>query len=144
MLVQRKIAQAIGVVGKKCLLVLKQMSHAHQPLPQIRVHSSIDKRDSPVVDTFFEKFDATSALRKHEIRRHCRTIFQEKLTNQVTSVAKTQNEIFVPEVRVVTHQVPKNRAITDIHERLRNGFGMLAQARAETPAKQDYLHRASS
>src|SRR2546428_742047 len=37
MLVQWQIAQAIGVVGKEHLLFFKQMSHAQQPLPQVRV-----------------------------------------------------------------------------------------------------------
>ena len=74
-------------MARNIFLVLKQMSHAHQPLAEVRVHPGVDKRDSPVVDTFVEKFDATSAFRQHEIRRHRRTIVEEEFANHVASVA---------------------------------------------------------
>src|SRR2546423_1265652 len=49
----------------------------------------------------------------------------------------------MPEVRVVLHDMPQDRAVTDRHHRLRDGVVVLPQAHPQATAEQDHLHGAA-
>ena len=59
----------------------------------------------------------------------------------VATVAEAKDEILVPEMCVVAHQVPNDRPVADRDERLWNGLGMLAQPGPEATAEEDDFHR---
>src|SRR5688572_7240931 len=65
---------------------------------------------------------------------------QKEVLDQVAAVAQADHELRVPVVGVVLHQIPENRPIADVHERLWNRIGVLPEPRAEPAAKQDYFH----
>ena len=67
-------------------------------------------------------------------------VVQEVLADHVAAVAEAQDEVLVAEVRVVAHQVPEDRPVADVHQRLRDGVRVLAQPRAEAAAEQHDLH----
>src|SRR5690606_23753818 len=48
-------------------------------------------------------------------------------------------ELGMAVVGVPAHQVPQDGPVADVHQRLRDRVGMLAQARAEPAAKQHYF-----
>src|SRR5207248_8135870 len=65
---------------------------------------------------------------------------EEELLDHVGVVAEAEDELRVPEVRVVLHQVPEDRAVADLDHRLRDLSRVLAQPGAKAPAEQDDLH----
>jgi len=72
---------------------------------------------------------------------HAIVVLEEILAHHVAAIAEREDELRVPEVRVVAHQVPQDRAVADVHQRLRgwcrNGS---QQARAESAAEEYDLH----
>ena len=85
-----------------------------------------------------------SAFREHEIVRHAFVVVQEVLADQIAAIPRAQDEVLVPEMRVVAHQVPDDRPVADVDERLRDRVRVLAQPRSETTAEQHNFHSASS
>ena len=89
--------------------------------------------------------ECSSTLRppslKREVVRHALVVLEEILADQVAAVPQAQNEVLVAEVRVVAHQVPEDRPVADVDERLGNRVGMFAQTRAEATAEKDNLHQ---
>src|SRR5262249_3496301 len=58
----------------------------------------------------------------------------------VAAIAQAQDELLVAEVRVVAHEVPQNGPHPDVDQGLRNGIGVLAQARSESTAEKNDFH----
>ena len=70
-----------------------------------------------------------------------RLIVEEEFLDDVGLVAETQDEILVPVLAVIAHQVPDDRLAADRDHRLGNVFGIVADPGAETSAEQDCFHR---
>ena len=92
------------------------------------------------VDVAAVEVDSSAALGQREVVRHRLVVVEEVLADHVAAVAEGEHEILVPEVRVVAHEVPEDRPVADVHERLRNGVRVLAQSRAEAAAEQHDFH----
>src|SRR5205814_5733422 len=75
-----------------------------------------------------------------EVVRDPFLVVEEELLHHVGLVAEAKDELLVPEVRVVLHQVPEDRAVADLHHRLGDLSRVLAQPGAEAPTEQDDLH----
>src|SRR6185369_4800628 len=71
-------------------------------------------------------------------------VAEEELLDHVGLVAEAEDEVLVPEVGVVLHQVPEDRPVADLDHRLGDLAGVLTQARAQPAAEQDHLHVRSS
>ncbi len=138
--VHRHIGEAIGVICKKAAFAGHVLADARQPLADVGVQTGVDEGDAPVVHVAGVQLDPLAALRQGEIVRQALAVVQEILTDHVATVAQTEDEILVSEVRIVAHQVPNDRTHSDVHERLGHRIGMLAQARAESTAKQNHFH----
>ena len=67
------------------------------------------------------ELDAAAALAEREIIRHRLVVAQEILADQVAAVAQAEDEVVVPVVRVVAHQVPDDRPEPDVRKGFRNG-----------------------
>ena len=95
-------------------------------------------RQSPSVAG--EKLDVRAALRENEIVRERLVVVEEVLLDHVALVAEADDEIVVPEVRVVLHDVEQDRPVGDRHHRLGDARRGLLHAQSETTAEEDDLH----
>src|ERR1019366_7037955 len=107
----------------------------------VSVGTGLDKRNRPVVDVAVQKVDLLPALRPNKIVGDRLVVMKEVVLNAVTLVPKTDNEVLVPKVGVVFHQVPQDWPRADLH----HGFGYIVGVPPEphtgSPAKQNYLHK---
>ena len=85
-----------------------------------------------------------AAFRQDEVVRHALVVVEEELPDQVAAIAEAEDEVLVAEVRVVAHQVPEDRPVADVDERLGNRVGVLAQAGSQSAAEQYDFHSGSS
>jgi hypothetical protein len=76
------------------------------------------------------QLDLAAAAPHGEIVGQALVVVAEVLANHVAAIAESQHEILVAVVSVVAHQVPHDRPVSDAHQRLRYGIGVLAQTRA--------------
>ena len=60
------------------------------------------------------------ALREDEVVGECLVVVEEVLLDHVALVAEADDEVVVPEVRVVLHDVEQDRPVGDGHHRLGN------------------------
>ena len=61
----------------------------------------------------------------------------------ISTVAQADNELRMPVIGVVLHQIPQYGLVAYIDERLWNGVRVLAQPRPHTAAKQHDFHSVS-
>ena len=72
-----------------------------------------------------------------------RLVVQEVLSDHVSLVAETKDELAMPVAREALHDVPKERPVTDLHHRFRSVFGFLPKTRSLTAAQYHDLHTLS-
>ena len=87
-LVERQVAQAVGVVGQEHLLALQILAHAQQALADVGMQAGVDEGDAPVVDVARQQLDLLAALGQHEVVRHALVVVEEVLADQVAAVAR--------------------------------------------------------
>ena len=92
--------------------------HPAQPLAHVRVVTGVDEGDLPLVDVGAQHLDVAATFRKDEVVRRPLVVAQEEFLDLVRSVAEAQNELVVPVVAVVLHQVPQDRALANVDQRL--------------------------
>ena len=78
---------------------------------------------------------------EHEVVGEGLVVVQEVVLDGRRAVAQAEDEVAVPEVRVVAHHVPQDRPVADGHHRLGQRLRVLAQAQPEPAAEEDDLHR---
>src|SRR5262245_24813295 len=91
-----------------------------------------------------EKLHAIAAVAKHEVVRQRFLVAEEVLLDHVRAVSEAEDEILVPEVRIILHQMPHDRPIAECRHRLRNVLVVVAQARAESTGEEDDFHWAAT
>ena len=136
-----QISHPIGVVRQELLLILDILPRRDQPLADVGVETGINKSDIPVADVTVHEIQLLAAFRQGEVIGDPLLVLEEELLDDVRLVAEAQHEILVAEVRVVLHDMPKNRSVTDLHHRLRYVSRRLAQPGPEATAEQNNLHR---
>jgi len=65
---------------------------------------------------------------------------EEVVLDHVRAESEAQDEVGVSVVGVVLHHVPQDRAVPDVHHRLRDVLRVLSQPHAETAAEQNDFH----
>src|SRR5258708_36533406 len=65
---------------------------------------------------------------------------EEVLLNGISAVAQAQNEVLVAEMRVILHDVPQNRPVTNGNHGLGDIISILPQAHSESAAKDNNFH----
>src|SRR5262245_21871630 len=139
---QVQIGEAVGVVGHEHVVVVTQEAlHGLQALPEVRVQAGVDERDPPVLDVATEDLDVLATLREHEVVGQTLVVVQEVLLDRVTAKAEAENEVVVPEVRIILHQMPDDRPVADVHHRLGDRLRVLPEPGAQTTAEEHELHR---
>ena len=141
---QRRVGQAVAVVGEENLLVLHEMPDRHQSLTDIAPDSGVDQRNAPIRRRFAQDFDLLAETRNDAVAVCRLLVVQEVVLDDVRLVAEAQNEILMPVLAVVLHDVPQDRLMADRDHRLRNALRIFADARTEPATEQDNLHDASS
>jgi hypothetical protein len=116
------------------------LAHSQQPLTYVRMHAGIHEGNAPVVDIAGVKLNLAPTLGQGEIVGHAFVVIQKVIADEVTAIAKAQDEVLMAMVRVEAHEMPNDGPNSDVDQRLRYRVRMLAQARAKTTAKQDYFH----
>ena len=126
--VEGQIRQAIGIVGEEHVVAVEMGLDASQTLADVRVVTSVDEGDLPLVDARAEDLNVLAAVRKHEVICRPLVVLQEELLDPACAVAEAEDEFLVAEVGVVLHQVPKDGPLPDVDQRLRNVLGIVAEA----------------
>src|SRR2546423_15653917 len=114
------IREAVGVVGEKQIYAQKVFPHRHQPLTDVRVHSGVGKRYSPVRYVPIHQLDLAAAARKNEIVGASLFVVEKVLLDDVPTITETQDEVGMPIVSVVLHQMPEYCPFSDLYHRLRD------------------------
>lgn len=69
-----------------------------------------------------------------------RLIVQKIFLNHVSAISKTQYEVPKTVMRVGFHDVPQNRAASDVNKRLWAKFSFLSHTCAQSAAQDDHFH----
>src|SRR5262245_14406315 len=96
------------------------------------------------MDVASEKLHAIAAFAQHEVVRQRFLVAEEVLLDHVRAVSKAEDEILVPEVRIILHQMPHDRPIAEGRHRLRDVLVVVAQACAESTGEEDDFHWAAT
>ena len=101
-------------------------------MADIRSESGIDEGYFPVGDVALPKLYIPPAVTHRKIVRKIFLVVQEVVLYRVGLVSETQDKVLVAEMRVILHDVPQDRSVSDFHERLGNILGKLSQSRSQT------------
>src|SRR5579883_143219 len=135
-----EVGDAVGVVGEEHLLALHVFPHPAQPFADVRPQAGVDERDPPALDVLADHVDLGAAAGEHEVVRHALVVSQKILLDGVALVPETQDEIRVPVMRVIAHDVPQDRPRADLDERLRYLVGVVAEPGSEATAEENDFH----
>jgi hypothetical protein len=93
----------------------------------------VDERDRPVLHVAAEQLD--TAVAEHEVRGRGLVVVQEEVLDVMSAIPEAQDEVAVPEMGVIAHDVPQQRPRADrVH-----GLGQVVALR-QPPAEQHDLH----
>src|SRR5258706_5373383 len=137
---EREVGKSIAVVCEKIFSVLEIFPNRHQAFADIRVQPCFHERDPPVADIALDRLYGPASVGENEIVGQPFGVVYEILLDQVAAVAETQDEILVPEMRVIPHEMPDDRPVANTHQGLRHRIRLLAQPGSQSAAKQHYLH----
>src|SRR5262245_6064271 len=115
-----------------------------QTLADVAPHARVNQRDPPIGWPFAKNFDFAAVLRHHAVTVARCPVVEKVVLDYACLVAKTKNEVPVPMLAVVLHDVPQNRLCTDRDHRLGYIFRILADTRPEAATKKHYLHLAKT
>ena len=136
-----EVGEPVRVVGQEHLVVREVLANrGASRSPMLRVQAGVDERDPPVVDVGAQQIDRSAAVREHEVVRDALVVVEEVVLDLLGAVAEAQDELLVPEVRVVLHQVPEDRTLADLDERLGDLVRVVPQAHPHAAAEQHDLH----
>ena len=116
--IKRDIRQSIRVVREELRLVGQVFAHPQQALADGGMQTRIDEGDIPVSGVVTVELDAVIPFVQSEVAGHGFVVVQEIVADQVAAVSKAQDEIAVSEMRVVAHEVPQDRPVADLEQRL--------------------------
>ena len=138
--VEGSIGQHVAVIRQEDLVVVEVSPHSPQPLTDSGVDAGVDEGDAPLADVAAEQFDVFSALGQDEVVGVGLVVVQEVVLDCTRAVTKAEDEIGVPEVGVIAHDVPEHWPMPNRHHRLRRGIVARAHAQAQAAAEEHYLH----
>ena len=95
---------------------------------------------APVLLRIAKRLNVAAEARHDTVRIDVRLIVEKELLDDVGLVAEAQDEILVPVLAVIAHEMPEDRLAADRDHGLRNVFGVVADPRPESSAEQDCLH----
>src|SRR5437879_4215876 len=126
---QWEIGEPIAVVGEEGRVVSEIALDCPEPLADVRAQTGVGERDLPLVDVPTIEGDVLTPAGQLEVVRQALVVIEEVLLDQVASIAETQDELGVAEIRVVLHQMPDDRPVADIDHRLRDRLRVRSEER---------------
>src|SRR5206468_8125671 len=87
-----------------------------------------------------EDLQVLAAVRQEQIVGEVFVVGQEVILNDVTLVPQAQDQLVVPEVGVVLHNVPQDRSAAHVNHGLRDAFVGLSDPHTKATAEQYNLH----
>lgn len=117
-----QIGQTIAVICQKFLVAVEMFLNGSQALANVRVDSRVGECDLPVIDVAIEQLQFLAAARQDKIVGDTLVVIEKVVLHYVRPIAQAENEVFVPEVGIVLHHMPQNRAVADLNHRLRDVF----------------------
>ncbi len=136
---QIQVGEAVRVVGEEDLLLVDVLAHRRQALADVRAHPGVDEGDPPVLDVRVEQLEVAAAARQDEVVGDPFLVVEEVVLDDVALVAEAEDEVRVPVVGVVLHEVPQHRAGADRDHRLRDLVGVVAHPQPLAAAEQHDL-----
>jgi len=134
------IAQPIAIIGKEHFFALEVRLHGFQALADVGVDTGLDKCNRPVIDVTIQEVDFLAALGPDKIVGNGLVVVEKIILNRVAAIPEAENEVLVAKVRVILHQVPNDRAGTDLHHGFRNIIRVTPETHAGSATKQDNFH----
>jgi hypothetical protein len=141
---QRGVGEDVAVVGEEHLVVVEVGPHAPQALADGGVDAGVDERDAPLADVGAQQLDVLTALAQHEVVGVRLLVVEEVVLHRPGAVAQAQDELGVPEVGVVPHDVPQHRTVADGHHRLGRRVVARPDAQPQPATEQHDLHGSTS
>ena len=106
-----------------------------------RFGTGIEERHSPIfLGVMAELRDRGFGPEPHRDITRVPVVVSEIFFDNFASITETENEVLVPVVGIILHDVPKNRATADRDHRLRTEFGFFTQTCPEAAAQNNYFH----
>lgn len=133
--VEIDVAETVAVVRKKDFFVLNVSAHRPKSLADVAPNAGIEKRHAPVVGRRIQQLDVGRVFRNDAVGILMRLIVQKKIFDDVGFVAEAQNEIVMPVLAVIVHQMPQDRLVADRDHGLRDIFRVFPDAGAQAAAK---------
>ena len=112
---QIEVRDAIGVVGEKHALAFQMVAHLPETLANAGVAARVRKGDLPVLNVAAKELDLLAALGEDEVVGDRLVVVLKVAFDGAGAMAETEDEVLVPMVGVVPHQVPENRTRSDFH-----------------------------
>jgi len=129
-------------IGHQKILFLNKPQSPFKPSAGHGRLSGIQKSDAPIfLIVLVMIFDLGPRAQAKSDVTGVPMIIAKVLFDDIAFVPEAEHEIFMAEMRISFHDVPQNRPLSDWHHRFRPEFRFLAQARAQTAAKNHYFHR---
>ncbi len=120
-------------------LTVEVLAHPLQSPCRLRGHAGVHERDSPLVADALQWLDGVVGEVDGDVGSHVER-FGEVLLDVLALVSEADDELLMPEVGEVTHDVPQDRPVADLDHRFGPDIGLLADTTAHT-ARQDHdLH----
>src|SRR5262249_16242135 len=94
----------------------------------------------PLRDVGAEQLHLAGAVLQDEVVGPRLVVAQEEVLDVRSAVTQAEYEVGVPEMGVVTHDVPEQRALPDHRHRLRAAADPVTHPHPEATAEQDDLH----
>ena len=141
---QIEVRHAVGVVGEKHALAFQVVAHLAEALADAGVAARVGEGDLPVLDVAAKELDLLAALGEDEVVGDGLVVVLEVALDGAGAVPEAEDEVLVPVVGVVPHQVPEDRTRSDFHQGLRDVLRVVAKPHAEPAAKKHHLHRPPS
>src|ERR1019366_17648 len=118
--VEVQVGEAVDVIRQKHLFAAKVFPDRQESLADQRLGAGVDKRDPPIGKITAQQFDPVPAIGQDEVPRKRLAIVEEESLDRFRLMAKAKNEILVPIMRVVLHQVPNYGSVSNGDQRLGN------------------------
>ena len=135
------VGQAVRIVREEHLLPREVLFHLKQPLPDVGLKACLHKRDLPALNIApHEQPEVLPPVCHRKIIGDVLVIVEKEVFDLLGLVSQAQNELRVPEVGVIFHNVPEDRLGSDRNQRLRQVVGIVPQAGAKSSAEENDFH----
>ena len=130
-----QVSQRIRIIGQEIFFVGEVFFHRLQPLADVRAQTGVHEGNLPIRDVAFLEVHLLVAVRQRKVAGQTLIVIEEELFDDIRLVAEAQNEVLMPVMSIVFHDVPQDWPIANVHHRLGQCARHISQARAQSTAE---------